>query len=266
MKWSVVVLIAMMLPGPAWAQAERGPVGYWSFDEGQGREVRDASGGGHHGRIQGGAKWVEGCQGGALEFNGADALVEIAEPQGLNLAGDVTFMAWVKTSSDDARDRLIFGDVAGLAVHRNITIALDRGALYVGHGNDTEYECFSPSLAFDGAWKHLAIVFEKPRYYLYVDGVLYDSGGLALPLTRTQGAGRSIGGWGAGYFKGAIDEVRLYNRALAEREILGHVSTAAPSADQAARISLTPRLKKGHAGLQRLVHAAGGPGRRPGRM
>ena len=64
-----------------------------------------------------------------MEFNGADALVELAKPEGLNLAGDMTFMAWVKTTSDDARDRLIFGDTAGLAVNRNISVELDRGAL-----------------------------------------------------------------------------------------------------------------------------------------
>jgi hypothetical protein len=170
--------------------------------------------------------------------------VEISRPEGLNVQGDMTFMAWVKTTSDAARDRLIFGDVAGLAVHRNITIELDRGALHVGHGNDTVYESFSPSLVFDGGWKHLAIVFEKPHYYLYVDGSLHESGGLAEPISRTNGAGRSIGGWGPGYFKGAIDEVRLYSRALAEREILGHLPAAVLSADQGARISLTRRLRK----------------------
>ena len=119
--------------------------------------------------------------------------------EGLNLAGDMTFMAWVQTTSDDGRDRLIFGDTAGLAVNRNISIELDRGALYVGHGNDAQYESFSPGLKFDGNWNHLAIVFEQPRYYLYVNGVLHETGELAMPLSRTRGAGRSIGGWYAGY-------------------------------------------------------------------
>ena len=259
MKRFVIVLIALMLSSQAWAEDERGLVGYWNFDEGQGREARDASGKGHHGRVRGGATWVEGRQGGALEFNGTDSLVEIAEPQGLNLAGDMTFMAWVKTSSDEARDRLIFGDVAGLAIHRNITIELDRGALHVGHGNDAVYGSFSPSLVFDGGWKHLAIVFEKPSYYLYVDGGLYESGDLAVPVSRTNGAGRSIGGWGPGYFKGTIDEVRLYNRALAEREIVGHLPPAAPAADQAARISLTPRLKMGTLGFNALFTRLAAP-------
>ena len=252
MKRLVVVLIAIALPAPVWSQTERGLVGSWSFDEGQGREVHDASTGGHPGHVRGGARWVAGRQGAALEFNGVDALVEIAEPQGLNLEGDTTFMAWVRTTSDEGRDRLVFGDVAGLAVHRNITVELDRGALHVGHGNDSDYESFSSSLAFDGSWRHLAVVFEQPCYYLYVDGVLCETGRLSLPITPTNGAGRFIGGWSAGYFQGVIDEVRLYNRALAEREIRGALSPAVPLVDSPARVSLTPRFTKGVLGFHAL--------------
>ena len=65
---------------------------------------------------------------------------------------------------------------------------------------------FSSSLAFDGSWRHLAIVLEQPCYYLYVDGVLCETGRLSLPITPTNGAGRFIGGWSAGYFHGVIVE------------------------------------------------------------
>ena len=221
---------------PAEAQTEKGLVAYWSFDEGQGQTVRDASGLNHHGRIQGGTKWVEGRHGAALWFNGSDGLVELADPEGLNLAGDATFMAWVQTSSDDARDRLIFGDTAGLAVNRNFSIELDRRRLLVGHGNGIQYESFSPSFKFDGTWQHLAVIFEQPRYYFYLNGALREVGELAAPVSRTRGGGRSIGGWWAGHFKGAIDEVRLYNRALSEREIVAHAAPSSPPAEQTPRI------------------------------
>ncbi len=242
---SATILIALMISRQAWAQVEQGPVAYWSFDEGQGLEVRDDSGHNHHGSIRGGAKWVPGRAGTALELNGVDALVEIAHPEDLNLEGDLTFMAWVQTSSDDSRDQLIFGDTAGRAVNRHITIELDRGDLYVGHGNDTQYESFSPGLKFEGDWKHLALIMEYPRYFLYVNGTLCETGELTLPVSRTHGAGRAIGGWFAGYFKGVLDEVRLYHRALSEREILAVAKLPAAAADQTTRISLAPRLKAG---------------------
>ena len=200
-----------------------------------------------------------GTPGGALEFNGADALVEIAEPQGLNLAGDMTFMAWVKTVSDDARDRLIFGDVAGLAVHRNITIELDRGALHVGHGNDAEYESFSPSLAFDGGWKHLAIVFEQPRYYLYVDGVLYELG-RARPAHHAHPGRRPIHRrLGRGLLQGRHRRGPALQPGADRTRDPRPRSTAAPPADQAARISLTPRLKKDTLGFNALFTRLAAP-------
>jgi hypothetical protein len=195
MKRLIALLLTLLLSAPAEAQTEKGLVAYWSFDEGQGQTVRDASGLNHHGRIQGGTKWGAGRHGAALWFNGSDGLVELADPEGLNLAGDATFMAWVQTSSDDARDRLIFGDTAGLAVNRNLSIELDRGALLVGHGNGIQYESFSPSFKFDGTWQHLAVIFEQPRYYFYLNGALREVGELAAPVSRTRGGGRSIGGW-----------------------------------------------------------------------
>jgi len=248
----MAILLVLTVCGQTRAESEKGLLAYWSFDEGQGREVRDASAGNHHGRVKGEAKWVRGRQGAALEFNGTDTTVELANPEGLNLAGDATFMAWVRTTSDDARDRLIFGDTAGLAVNRNLSIELDRGALSVGHGNGVHYESFSPSLPFDGAWRHLAIVFEQPKCYLYVNGVLHEVAEMVMPLSRAPAAGRSLGGWWAGHFKGAIDEVRLYNRALSEREILARAGLPAPPADPAARISLTPRFKLGTLAFEAL--------------
>lgn len=253
MKWPAAVLLIFAICPPASTQTEKGLVGYWSFDEGQGREARDGSGLCHHGQIQGGAAWVPGRQGTALELNGIDSAVRMSGADTLNLQGDATFTAWVRTTSDDGRDRLIFGDIAGQAVHRNLSIELDRGSLVVGHGNDTLVESLSPKLQFDGQWKHLAIILEHPRYYLYVDGQLSDVGTLAMPLSRTRSGGFLIGGWWAGWFKGAIDEVRLYNRALSHREVLALVPGMAPVASPAVRVSVSPRFKTGELGLEAFL-------------
>lgn len=45
-------------------------VGVWLFDEGTGKEAKDASGNNHHGTING-AEWVDGKFDGALEFDGS---------------------------------------------------------------------------------------------------------------------------------------------------------------------------------------------------
>ncbi len=182
MKRLVALLLTLVVSAPARHRARKGLVGYWSFNEGQGQTVRDASGLNHHGRIQGGRQVGRGTpRRRASSSTAPTPWWNSPIRKDLNLAGDATFMAWVQTSSDDARDRLIFGDTAGLAVNRNLSIELDRGALLIGHGNDGQYESFSPSHKFDGTWQHLAIIFEQPRYYFYVNGRLHEVGELAMP-------------------------------------------------------------------------------------
>jgi len=76
-------------------------------------------------------------------------------------------------------------------------------------------------------WSHLAMLCEFPRYYLYLNGELVQSGDIGFSCTPTQGSGpRQIGGWWAGWFQGDIDEVRVYNRALSEREVREHAGLA----------------------------------------
>ncbi len=261
MRYAAIPLIIMVAADLVLGQEARGPVAYWPFDEGQGTETRDGSGHDHHGHLRGGATWTEGRVGGALHFNGTDAWVEIAGADSLHLTGDMTFMAWIRTRSDDRRDQLIYGDTAGRAVNRHVTIELDRGVLVVGHGNDVQYESFSPRLSFDEQWMHLAVMFEYPCYLVYVNGELFEQGEMAIPLARTSGAGRALGGWFAGYFQGALDEVRLYDRALSEEELCRVASLPASRERPAAELALTPRWKSDEwvfdALLTRWPHADG---------
>ena len=78
-----------------------------------------------------------------------------------------------------------------------------------------------------------------------MNGALHETGELGIPVSHTRGAGRSIGGWYAGCFKGVIDEVRLYDRALSEREIVACAATSVRPADPTARISLAHRFQAG---------------------
>jgi hypothetical protein len=51
-------------------------VGHWKFDDGSDTTAFDSSGKGNDGTLIGGAQWVEGQLGGALEFNGQNARVD----------------------------------------------------------------------------------------------------------------------------------------------------------------------------------------------
>src|SRR5262249_36833522 len=76
------------------------------------------------------------------------------------------------------------------------------------------------------AWTHLAWTFDGTTMRMFVDGVQGSTQALSGAAAGSTGALR-IGGnavWGE-YFKGQIDEVRIYNRALTATEIQTDMNT-----------------------------------------
>src|SRR5262249_36486869 len=75
-------------------------------------------------------------------------------------------------------------------------------------------------------WTHLAGTFDGTTMKLYVNGQLASSRSTAAAIDVTTGVLR-IGGdsvWSGEYFTGVIDEVRIYNRALAQSEVQGDMN------------------------------------------
>jgi hypothetical protein len=79
------------------------------------------------------------------------------------------------------------------------------------------------------AWTHLVTTFDGSALRLYVNGILVQTSAHGGAATVSSGALR-IGGnaiWGE-YFKGRIDEVRIYNRALSPAEVQVNMGTPIP--------------------------------------
>jgi hypothetical protein len=78
-------------------------------------------------------------------------------------------------------------------------------------------------------WTHLALTFDGTTMRMFVNGTQVSTRALSAAAAVSTGALR-IGGnsvWGE-YFKGLIDEVRIYNRALTATEIQTDMNTAIP--------------------------------------
>ena len=234
----LILLVAAATIGCATAHgAEKGLVAHYTFDEAAGDTAKDVSGNGHDGRISG-ATYVKSPRGHALRFDGVDDYVDCGSAPSLNLKGDLTLEVWFNASEVGGRNRMIFGDAAGLTVNRNYNLRLDRGTLRFEHGDGASYGVvLSEEAVRADTWHHVAIVCEAPRHYLFVNGQRVQSGPLELPITPTRGASRRIGGWFAGFFKGDIDEIRLYDRALPDRVILGHFDEHAPPGGLTAELT-----------------------------
>jgi len=65
-------------------------VAYWSFDEGSGKEVKDQSGTGNDGQVNG-AKWVQGKFEEGMQFNGVDNFVLVPNSDTYNFTKDDSF-------------------------------------------------------------------------------------------------------------------------------------------------------------------------------
>ena len=76
------------------------------------------------------------------------------------------------------------------------------------------------------AWSHIAATYDGATLRLYLNGTLVSSqartGAIATSTNPLQIGGDSIYGQ---FFQGAIDEVRIYNRALAQAEIQADMNT-----------------------------------------
>lgn len=68
-------------------------------------------------------------------------------------------------------------------------------------------------------WTHVIVGYENNKIQLYINGNLVGSGTSPKKYVHPSG---QIGGGDYGYFKGLIDEIRIYNRALNPEEVKEH--------------------------------------------
>jgi hypothetical protein len=199
-----------------------GLVAAYGFEEGAGASAADSSGDALTGVVTG-ATWVEGKFGKALQFAGAQgSWVTVADADALDLTTGMTISAWVKPTADlvqwpavimkERPDELTY---ALYANSKDGNVNVD----YTSGGAEVNLEG-AGSIPV-GEWSHLAGTFDGTTMRLYVNGALVSSTPATGPIDVTDGVLR-IGGdnvWQGEYFTGAIDEVRIYNRALSEAEV-----------------------------------------------
>jgi regulation of enolase protein 1 (concanavalin A-like superfamily) len=205
-----------------------GPVAAWSFDDGAGTLVR-ASIGGLDGTMTGASWTTAGRNAGALMFNGVDSLVTVPPNAALNLTTGMTVEAWVYpvtlTSWHNVAMKEGTTDLA-YALYANDGSSTPKSVINAGAGHvETAGTAQLPS----GVWSHLATTFDGSTQRLYLNGVLVGSAGAVGTLTQTTGVLRMGGNGLLGeWFDGAIDDMRIYNRALTPTEISTDMNTPVP--------------------------------------
>lgn len=227
--------------GPASAAGiSDGLVGYWAFND-TSNPVMDSSTNGYgNGTLVGDAALHPENPGGtgnvsSLKLDGDGDYATIADNGDVTLGEAVTLSAWVwvdATVADGVRNVVRKGNFSnreyGLDIDKETTgfrvRAFTNTSTSGGGGADIDYSAVVLPFA---QWQHIAMTYNGSDVQVYVNGAasgtptsasgdIYDNG-----LTvRIGGQPASEPGGGLA-FKGYVDEVRIYNRALAASEVAG---------------------------------------------
>jgi hypothetical protein len=206
----------------------QGLVAAYAFDEGTGTTVMDASGNGNRGTVSG-ATWVAGGKnGGALRFDGSTARVTINDSASLHLTTAMTLEAWVNPSSTDGWRDVIYKGNDNYFLEASSSRGSPGGG---GTFSGTDTIVYAPSLLAANTWTHLALTYDGSTLRLYLNGNQVSSGSrtgtIATSTNPLQIGGDSIFGQ---YFRGLIDDVRVYNRALSAAEVQQDMNTPVATA------------------------------------
>ena len=189
-------------------------------------DARDTSGGGHHGEVFGAVPTHDrfGRPNGAFAFDGKNDHIRVAPPPALS-AEAFTLSVWVKYD-DDAFSRywtngVITQDDGGGGGRRVFQLSAF-GPLPTWHIMGRGRDPLITRPVGTSVWRHLAVTHDGEIHRLYMDGVLYDQAEAPFPPHPQEPVyvGRKGSGEPDFYFKGAIDEVRIYTETLSPEAIL----------------------------------------------
>ena len=222
---------------PARAGGTPGPGGlvlYFPFDQQAANgAVKDESGTGNDGQVNG-AQWVpDGRIGGAYRFKITNLTDRIVIPDNDSLdVANITMAAWIKTEDTGGFWNRIFDK----DWRKGYVLTIGGGPNQEMRGNFSSQvngsATVSRDVVVDGTWHHITATFDGKCDRLYVDGV-EDKQTKKLLQSPPPGPiipnnwDLCIGNTAVDYYgvrefcayDGLIDEVRIYNRALSADEI-----------------------------------------------
>lgn len=234
----VLVLLILGFSASSYASLSDGLVAYYPFSG----NAYDESGNGHHGRVNGAVLSEDrfGIAGGAYRFDSYGAHIMIDHSNDLNFSRseDFSLVIWVKidsiqnahtwTDNDIVSKWRSYVDVGYPYVLRYFNQdSADWGHIYVARHVPPESPSpggiiISSIRLDDNQFHHIVFKKQNMTLSLYIDGLLdgvtadLQEGDTTNELPLTFGIRTTDF---TSYFNGAIDEVRIYNRALSESEI-----------------------------------------------
>ncbi|MHC4496048.1 MAG: LamG domain-containing protein, partial [Planctomycetota bacterium] len=197
-------------------------VAYWRLDEGSGTTAFDSSGNSNDARFEGSPAWVEdGKLGKALKFNGSSDYLAAPDSESLDINGDqLSIAAWINGEDWPGANHAVrkIADTGTGAIYM-IRVQPDTVRVYLNTpAGDTIVQ--GTTILATNEWIHIALTYDGAEARIYVNGQLDASMSVSGEITQSNNELRIGRGEPAGYFMGMIDDVRVYNHALTEDELM----------------------------------------------
>ncbi|RPI56788.1 MAG: DUF11 domain-containing protein, partial [Acidobacteria bacterium] len=216
-----------------------GLVGYWKMDDGSGLVARDLSGWGNDATLTGSPAFVPGIKGLALNLDGSTSYASVSDQDALDATTGLTLSAWIKPQGQGAQDiisRATAGAIDGYSLSLNPTNATTKpGSVFLQLNEASSGSTFrvdsDTRYPTDGStWMHVAATYDGTAMRMYINGVEEESS-LGPPSIAANFVDVGLGAQatGARKFRGQMDDVRIYRRALSAAEIVE--LAAVPQAD-----------------------------------
>jgi len=220
MRYMLIMMVSLSAIGiPHCAhgvELAEGLVAEWMFEEGEGNVVRDTSDNNNNGILHSEPQWVEDGIGTAMRFDGIDDYIDCGTTATIDLTETVSLEAWVKPEKPSTGEPLI----AGKGIYSyGLTWSGSDIYFYVSDGS---WKALSPLPLRQ--WSHVVGTYDGKRMLLYINGE--PTSGFVMPKPNTpiksRGSSAMIGRLAKAYYCGTVDNVRIYNRPLSQKEVSSH--------------------------------------------
>ena len=224
----VGLLVASSSGGSAAPASKKGLVASYGFNEAasKGLKFGDFSGK-KNGATGHGVRRVRGKFGKGLYFNGKSSWLTVPDHASLDLSRRMTLEAWVKPQAGSGK-RTILAKLGRGSTAYALNSATHGGGAGGDAGIGGRKSVRAPDDLPLGKWTHIALTYDGSSLRLYFNGAEIGATAAQGKISQAGGPLRIGGNFiGGGWFKGVIDEVRVYNRPLAISEIQGDMRRSA---------------------------------------
>lgn len=200
-----------------------GPIGYWKFDEGVGTTVFDSSGNNNNLRWIGGSNYYQSGKYNKSGYFNSDRRAELSDTSKLNLANQsFTLGGWIKWGVNNIVIPFAKGtngySTPGFYVYQN------SNTIYFYVGDGTNYiQPYVNFASYRYSWNYYTFTYDSTlkKGTIYINGVPLASSANINIASIGNTLPFMFGASSAGYnWQGNLDEVKVYNYARTQEQIL----------------------------------------------